>query len=65
MVFVCKVAVRRVIEMVRSVKKGPWLINYEVHGSKVVKIIYTSKSFEKRGWTYPGGDNDDSSFGRS
>lgn len=51
--------------MVRSVKKGPWLINYEVHGSKVVKIIYTSKYFEKRGWTYKGGNSDDSSFGRS
>lgn len=38
--------------MVKSLKKGPWLINYEVHNGKVVHLLYSSKAFETRGWWF-------------
>ena len=45
--------------MVKSLKKGPWLINYEVHSRKVVLLLYSSKGFEPRGWLTYGGEEDD------
>lgn len=38
--------------MIRSIKKGPWLINYEIQSEKVIKLIFSTKAFEPRGWTY-------------
>lgn len=38
--------------MVRSIKKGDWLINYEIEKLKVIKLLYSSKGFNERGWTY-------------
>lgn len=46
--------------MVRSIKKGPWLINYEIQKSKVVRLLYSSKGFEDRGWIDCGGKENDS-----
>lgn len=38
--------------MIRSIKKGPWLINYEIQSEKVIRLIFSIKAFEPRGWTY-------------
>lgn len=51
--------------MVRSVKKGIWLINYEVSDSKVIRLLYSSKGFTERGWSYQGGVLNDGTAGRS
>lgn len=41
--------------MVRSVKKGPWLINYEVQSRNLIKLLYSTKGFMDRGWSYREG----------
>ncbi len=51
--------------MVRSVKKGPWLINYEVSNNKVIKLLYSSKGFIEKGWSYQGRVLSDGAAGRS
>lgn len=41
--------------MIRSIKKGCWLINYQLHNGKIVKLLSSSKGFQQRGWSYSGG----------
>ncbi|GAW93093.1 hypothetical protein [Calderihabitans maritimus] len=36
--------------MVKSIKQGQWLINYEVHGEKIIKLLSAFKGIQEMGW---------------
>lgn len=42
--------------MVRSIRRGPWLINYRIHGRKVIELLHASKRLEPKGWPQGGGE---------
>ena len=45
--------------MVRSIRKGSWFISYHIHGRKIIQLLFSSKSFESRGWSHFGGEGSD------